>query len=581
LRDRTAEAVLATTLVQGDEAAFASIYETFSTRVFNLVLRSVRDRQIAEDVCQEIWLKVHREASKLRAPDAFAVWLYRLAARVCIDSARSRHREMNSELPEDLIDEATSEQEAAAVQRSQARLAWQALAALPPRQSMALYLKQLEGCDYKQIARILDCSVSKVESLLFRARQGLARVYHAMELSQHERCTSTRQVMAAVLDGEANGVQKRGMELHLEECTHCRTEMSGMRKAVAGYAALPLLSLSRDLLPAVLSTGASASTGASFAQLLGLIALKTKTALTVFAIATAVAGATGAAAAATGLELGPANALGDVVESVMGSSPDVPSAVSHLAGEKASGTPGSAPRDAGIPSSGARISSNLMTGTPALPTTSGSKVGDQNAPAPTSGSGLNGPMDQTAAELQNRSEPTNDSGSVLAQDAALLQLPPIPQLVDGVVEALPNVANLANAVTPLLTDIVAAAPVSALPSLPALESLPTVTVPQAIPTALPALPVPTITAPAVLPMIPPVASTVSIPTPPLPPLPPPPAAALGTPVVRPAAPQPAIATPPLPPMPPLPTIAAIPTPPLPPMPPPPPTPALPRLPALP
>lgn len=526
MSDRAAEALLAAAFAKGDQGAFASLYQAFSTRVFNLVLRSVRDRGIAEDLCQEIWLKVHKEAHNLRSPDAFAVWLYRLAARTCIDWARSRHREPDSELPEDLSDdEATSEPEAATLRRSEARLAWQALAALPARQSMALYLKQLEGCDYKQIGRVLDCSESSVESLLFRARRGLARVYHDMETSQVERCSWTRHVMAAVLDGEANGLQKRGLELHLDECIHCRTEMSGLRRAAAGYAALPLAGLSKELLPAILAaTSTSAPAGSTLAQLIGMLAVKVKTAMVVVAVSGAVT-ATVTAAAVAGVDLGPANVLGDVVESVIDS-------------------PSGAPRRPLAPSAQNPAGNSGV----ALPSTT-----PMDQPGPQTGEGIAGPEPVAngaagappAAPIELPPAPGGQQPPETAPSALAPSIPPLaPPSTELPVSAtvpVPNVTELLPAVVPGVTGLPAALPTLVpLPTLPvALPTvaipLPTVVVPlpAAVPTVISALPtisVPLPTAvvpvpPVVVPPLPPILPTIPalVPTPPpaVPPLPPP------------------------------------------------------------
>ena len=82
-----------------DEAAFADVYAQYSRSVYNLVLRSTRDAQLAEDICQEVWIKVCREMGGLREPKTFATWLYRIAARACVDAARKRsHSPVTTEL---------------------------------------------------------------------------------------------------------------------------------------------------------------------------------------------------------------------------------------------------------------------------------------------------------------------------------------------------------------------------------------------------------------------------------------------------------------------------------------------------
>src|SRR5688572_16436421 len=120
--ERTVE--LAAAAAQGGDAAFVELYEAFSLRVFNLVLRSVHDRGIAEDLCQEIWLKVHHEIRTLRAPEAIRSWLYRIASRACIDFARSSRaaRISNEELLEEVTQAHDPMPEDAAIQSSQVRM---------------------------------------------------------------------------------------------------------------------------------------------------------------------------------------------------------------------------------------------------------------------------------------------------------------------------------------------------------------------------------------------------------------------------------------------------------------------------
>src|ERR1700675_282816 len=72
----------------GDKAAFAELYQEFAPKVYNLVLRSVRNAPAAEDVCQEVWVRAYQKLPELREPAAFSTWLYRIASRACIDRSR-------------------------------------------------------------------------------------------------------------------------------------------------------------------------------------------------------------------------------------------------------------------------------------------------------------------------------------------------------------------------------------------------------------------------------------------------------------------------------------------------------------
>jgi RNA polymerase sigma-70 factor (ECF subfamily) len=308
---------LAVAAIRGDAEAFEALYELLSPRVFNLVLRSVQDRATAEDVCQEVWLKAHREIRKLNSPRALRTWLFRMASRACIDYSRSRaYRERsNPEVTEEMVDAPAYEPEHVAERRAELRVMWEALAAMPPRQSLALYLKQAEGCSYEEIGRILSCPRTAVETLLFRARQGFSRVHQQLQHDPESSCKLIGQTMAAVLDHEATQFQERAVEAHLSDCRPCRIQMQTMGRGAAGYAWLPMLPAGQQALSSALATGSGAA-GAGFGigRLVCGLLLKAKAASSVAVIIGAV-GTTAVAAAAAGLTPTPADVVALVQES--------------------------------------------------------------------------------------------------------------------------------------------------------------------------------------------------------------------------------------------------------------------------
>ncbi|HEY7467541.1 MAG TPA: RNA polymerase sigma factor, partial [Dehalococcoidia bacterium] len=266
--------LLASAAAEGDEGAFAELYKLLSQRVFNLVLRSVHDRPTAEDLCQEIWLRVHREIRGLRAPEAMRSWLYRIASRACVDFARSSRGKHRKE--EDGIDEFVAafghEPEESAIVGNEVRLMWQTLGAMAPRQSIALYLKQVDGLSYDEIASVLDCSRPTVEALLFRARQSFVRAYRRVESSQEERCEMFAQVMASVIDNEPTALQRSALESHAADCMSCRPQLVEMRRANNAYLALPLMPIGKTLaLETILAGGGVAAGAGIFSAASGLL----------------------------------------------------------------------------------------------------------------------------------------------------------------------------------------------------------------------------------------------------------------------------------------------------------------------
>jgi len=158
----------------GDQAAFAELVRRHETQVLNLAFRYTRDRQDAEELAQEIFLKVWRHARSFRGESAFGTWLYRLAVNACLNHRQRRKARPDTHtLAGDVAAENPPAADALVASERELRLQ-DALAALPARQRMALALASFEDKSYEEIADAMCVSVASVESLLFRARRNLA-----------------------------------------------------------------------------------------------------------------------------------------------------------------------------------------------------------------------------------------------------------------------------------------------------------------------------------------------------------------------------------------------------------------------
>jgi RNA polymerase sigma factor (sigma-70 family) len=288
---------------RGDQAAFKKLYERYATSVYNLVLRSLRNPQAAEDICQEVWVKAYRELHRLDEPQAFPAWLYRIASRACVDAARKNRRfPATTELTDYSGPAAPEDPERSALQKERVRLTWEALAALPARQHLALFLREMDRRSYKEIAQILETSEAAVETLLFRARQSFAKTYERLDEAVQDRCRHAHRSMSALMDGEATPVQKRAVHAHVDACTPCSGELTRMQRAAATYAALvplpvPALLGERifDSLGIAGAAASSAGTTGGIVKLLVLSAAKAKIA----AVSLVATGAVTAAAMGT------------------------------------------------------------------------------------------------------------------------------------------------------------------------------------------------------------------------------------------------------------------------------------------
>jgi RNA polymerase sigma-70 factor (ECF subfamily) len=168
---------------QGDEYAFQILVERHQTSVLNLIYRFIGDRTRSQDVAQEVFLRVWKAAGDYEPKAKFTTWLYRIAVNVCLNEVKSSHRkkwfrffsagsEDQTVGQEDFSDESPSPEDLL-LSRERTRQISAALQSLPESQRMALILKRYDGLSYEEIARILNCSVSAVESLLVRAKRNL------------------------------------------------------------------------------------------------------------------------------------------------------------------------------------------------------------------------------------------------------------------------------------------------------------------------------------------------------------------------------------------------------------------------
>jgi RNA polymerase sigma-70 factor, ECF subfamily len=301
--DGSALAIAVGAAARGDQAAFKKLYEQYATSVYNLVLRCLRNTQAAEDTCQEVWVKAYRELHRLDEPQAFPAWLYRIASRACVDAARkSRRFPPTTELTDYDTPDAAEDPERSALQRERVRLTWEALAVLPARQHLALFLREMDRRSYKEIAQMLDTSEAAVETLLFRARQGFAKTFEQLDTAVQDRCRHVHQAMSAIMDGEATLVQKKAVNVHVDACTPCSGELTRMQRAAAAYAALvplpvPAL-LGERIFESLGIAGASAPPAAAASGIAKLFALSAANAK-IAAVSLVATGAITAAAMTT------------------------------------------------------------------------------------------------------------------------------------------------------------------------------------------------------------------------------------------------------------------------------------------
>jgi RNA polymerase sigma-70 factor, ECF subfamily len=168
----------------GDQSAFDYLVQKYRRPLVSFMYRMARNAAVAEDLAQEVFLRVYRSRETYEASAKFTTWLYRIATNLAVNHARdTRHERPEVQVSLDEPDEEsgatldvadnkiTAEQ---ALLRRERLLAIRAkVEALPERQKMAVIMHKYQQMDYKQISEVLKLSESATKSLLFRAYETL------------------------------------------------------------------------------------------------------------------------------------------------------------------------------------------------------------------------------------------------------------------------------------------------------------------------------------------------------------------------------------------------------------------------
>ena len=162
---------------QGDRAAFQLLFETYKDKVFSIaVYSSGGDRSLADDVTQQIFLKLFTAIRQFRGDSEFTTWLYRLVVNACLDERRRRRRLLpwgESVAMKNPSEKKPQEKQYARLEIAEAVQA--AIGELKPKFRLPILLKYIEGLSYEEIASVMGCSKGTVASRLNRGHSQLAK----------------------------------------------------------------------------------------------------------------------------------------------------------------------------------------------------------------------------------------------------------------------------------------------------------------------------------------------------------------------------------------------------------------------
>jgi RNA polymerase sigma-70 factor (ECF subfamily) len=172
---------------EGDSASFALLLERHRVPVIHFVYRMVSNQAIAEELAQEVFLRVYRSRASYEPTAKFTTWLFRIATHLALNWIRDRRNEKGQESLDDPIEEGVPRQvadrdltvEQCMIRQAKMREIRQAIDTLPAKQKAAVLMHKYQELEYSQIAGVLGCSESAVKSLLFRAYESLrSRLAH-------------------------------------------------------------------------------------------------------------------------------------------------------------------------------------------------------------------------------------------------------------------------------------------------------------------------------------------------------------------------------------------------------------------
>src|SRR5277367_5829949 len=171
----------------GDEQSFELLLRKYRTPLVNFLYRMVRDTAVAEDLAQEVFLRVYRAREEYVPSAKFTTWLFRIATNLALNSVRdNRHQRMELSLDAPISTDAEDGDERTLdvadkhpdieqhlVEEARKKMIRHAIDKLPEKQRAAVLLHKYQELDYNEIAKILTCSESALKSLLFRAYESL------------------------------------------------------------------------------------------------------------------------------------------------------------------------------------------------------------------------------------------------------------------------------------------------------------------------------------------------------------------------------------------------------------------------
>ena len=178
-------------LQAGDLRSFDTLVKRWEKSLLNYCYRMVNDIVLAEDLRQEVFLRIYRSAKKYRPTARFSTWMYRIATNVCLDTLAKHKRrketpigayfESESEGFDERFIDSSDPPDAAVLKKEIESRVRSALARLPEDQRVVVTLRHYNGMKFREIAEIVECPISTVKSRMAAGMERLSRILSSQE----------------------------------------------------------------------------------------------------------------------------------------------------------------------------------------------------------------------------------------------------------------------------------------------------------------------------------------------------------------------------------------------------------------
>jgi len=165
---------------EGNQEAFAALVKKYKTKVFNLAFSLTHNRETADDMAQETFIKAYFSLSAFKSKSEFGTWLYRITVNNIMDFMRKEYRIKKVSFREDIENPFVQEnemriKEKKIIEERRRKFVHEAIQTLPEKQQVILSLRDIQGFSYEEISKILNISPGTVDSRIHRARKKLRK----------------------------------------------------------------------------------------------------------------------------------------------------------------------------------------------------------------------------------------------------------------------------------------------------------------------------------------------------------------------------------------------------------------------